>query len=827
MQVYGVRMFNFFRFGEENNSVVFDVLDEDRKLLSDKEVTLDEIYDKLKVDPVSYIKKVKKQGVTNLMSIAGVIGDNYDKSNGTGKSTVLEAICYAHYNQIVRKNVNTDKIEKAGLSIVTKFNGKLPKNLQESYVEEIFEESGRIYRIKRGHKFSDSQKSHSPIVEFECINEDEIDRKSSHRTPSTSEAIDKVNDMSYDIFVNGVMFGQNDAGKFLTGTDKTRKEMLVALLHLEEVVSGCLENVRNRKNFKEKEINHIRAKLDITQERLRRGEPLEEIEKTIASHKKSVEECNKLIDEVSKKVEKLSESEVLKKIETIKEKRRRAESDLVSIKERKESQIKEWRNLYEKVDANIKSEQSKISDFTTRKQTREKQIKDKMEEASKFNLEEFNVKVSKVQKAKVVKPKYVEELNSFQSSKEASVKVNAGHETKLKDIKEEIALLQKQIDDAGDKDEFVCDKCKSKVSKGHIVSEIENNNKKKSVLEELSASCKKTIEEASKNLVDHQEKIDKINGWINQEAILESQKKSNEGSAIRIKELQEDISTIDKSIQDVNKECALLEEQKVKYRSRGDEIKTQYDSDISNLEGELEKIKIELAESQKDAGDVQKSIDVLNVQKSEHIQKKSDYNSNIGSCQNEIETIKKDQKTIEELNKEHDGEKAIFSRLLVLEDVFGLEGIQTRIVKKYLPLLNLHVKEILDILSDGAMIIELFINSKSKVDMAIKGGTAASFSLLSGGEKMLCRLAVDIGLALLSFSRCAKKPEIICLDEIFGPLDDSHTGAVFRLLERLRTKFNRVLVISHKSEINEMIDRQILVEKEHGDFGRSKIKAIV
>ena len=59
--------------------------------------------------------------------------------------------------------------------------------------------------------------------------------ESSHRKRHTNEAIDEVVSMDYDVFVNSVMFGQNDAGKFLKGTDKIRKEMIIKLLHLENI----------------------------------------------------------------------------------------------------------------------------------------------------------------------------------------------------------------------------------------------------------------------------------------------------------------------------------------------------------------------------------------------------------------------------------------------------------------------------------------------------------------------------------------------------------------------------------------------------------------
>ena len=171
-------------------------------------------------------------------------------------------------------------------------------------------------------------------------------------------------------------------------------------------------------------------------------------------------------------------------------------------------------------------------------------------------------------------------------------------------------------------------------------------------------------------------------------------------------------------------------------------------------------------------------------------------------------------------------EGKILSRLLILENVFGLEGIQTRIVNKYLPMLNIAIKEFMDVLTNGEMGVHVFINEKSKVDIRIRGGSADLFSLLSGGEKMLVRLAVDIGLALLSFSRSSQKPEIICLDEIFGPLDNSHTDAVFNLLNKLQQMFNRVLVISHKPMVQDLIKNRILVEKEDGDYGRTYIKKI-
>ena len=144
MQIYAIKLFNFFRFGEENNSIVFDILNKDKEAYENGSLSLDQIYEQLALDPINYIKQVKVQGITPAFSIEGRKAGNYDKSNGVGKSSILEGMCFAPYDQIVRKNINTDRVEKAGVKVVTKFNGEYPKGLKESYVEEFFEEGGKI-----------------------------------------------------------------------------------------------------------------------------------------------------------------------------------------------------------------------------------------------------------------------------------------------------------------------------------------------------------------------------------------------------------------------------------------------------------------------------------------------------------------------------------------------------------------------------------------------------------------------------------------------------------------------------------------------------------
>lgn len=829
MQIYGIRMYNFCRFGETCNSIVLDVSPENMARLNDDDdsFTMDELYDILRQDPLKYVEEVKGRGITDLLAICGMKGDNYDRSNGVGKSTTFEAICYAHYDRIVRRSVNTDKVQAAGLSVVTKFNGEYPKDLRESFVEEIFEEKGKLYRIKRGRTFTDSQKSNSPVLEFECFNDanDEFDGQS-HRTGDTNGAIAQITPWDYDVFVNGAMFAQNDSGKFLTGTDKIRKEMLINLLSLEDIVIACLEKIRKRKNEKGKANDNLVAQVDILKENIKERETPEELEEKIKSYQKTIAESDKKIDKLQEETDVLSKSDAIKKVASIKEEGSKVKTDITTQEEQKESQVKEWESLHAETVKKEKIQEEKIETFIGKRKKLKAEILQKTEWVEKFDMSTQEEELKKVEKAKGAKDGYVSKVAKIRETKEKVVKDIASLETDAKRHKLEFEALESQIKNV-EGDNFVCDKCKSTVSREHIQKEVQTNKELYVVAETKMNELSKGKSQADTELEEADRRLNIINDWLIKEEKIKANIKEYDTTKAELEKLQkQEGEEFEDTTKELQGELESLQKQAKDYQVKVTEISLKYDDKVKELKAEISKIVERYKEAQKVAEDVQSKIDELKKQKDEIISSKATANSQIGSATKEIETIKGEVKKIETLEKELDAGKLIYNRLLILEDVFGLEGIQTRIVKKYLPLLNVYIKEFLDILSNGEMTVELFINSRSKVDIKIGGGSADSYVMLSGGEKILVKLAVDIGLALLSFSRCAQKPEIICLDEIFGQLDNFNTRAVFTLLQNLRTRFSRVILISHESEINDSIPHKIFLEKEDGDFGRSKFRSI-
>jgi len=269
-----------------------------------------------------------------------------------------------------------------------------------------------------------------------------------------------------------------------------------------------------------------------------------------------------------------------------------------------------------------------------------------------------------------------------------------------------------------------------------------------------------------------------------------------------------------------------LSQKTVIYAQKSQSIKANFEKDIAQLIQQIAELVKSLRQAEDEAKSVKNQIDECRGQQANLSGKRSRLLESIGSLSKEKEHYEKDRSSFNERKYGLEKETKYLQRMEFLEGVFGLDGIQTRIIKKYLPLLNVYTKEFLDILSDGTIGVKMIINDKSKVDMSITGGTADTYEMLSGGEKKVIKLAVAIGMSLLAFSRTAQKPEIIWLDEIFADLDENKTHNAFLMLKRLSDKFSRVIVISHKPDINAKIAHHILVEKEAGKFGLSRILRI-
>ena len=107
-------------------------------------------------------------------------------------------------------------------------------------------------------------------------------------------------------------------------------------------------------------------------------------------------------------------------------------------------------------------------------------------------------------------------------------------------------------------------------------------------------------------------------------------------------------------------------------------------------------------------------------------------------------------------------------------------------------------------------------------------GNLRSVKTLSGGESFMASLALALGLAD-EVQSCAGGIQLdtMFVDEGFGSLDDSSLQQAIATLQGLSEGHRLVGIISHVHDLQEMIDKKILVKKKRGLQGTGSEVALV
>lgn len=122
-------------------------------------------------------------------------------------------------------------------------------------------------------------------------------------------------------------------------------------------------------------------------------------------------------------------------------------------------------------------------------------------------------------------------------------------------------------------------------------------------------------------------------------------------------------------------------------------------------------------------------------------------------------------------------------------------------------------------------------NSKTGLDLVVDdhySGRERSVKTLSGGESFMASLALALGLAdEVQASAGGIQLDAMFVDEGFGSLDDSALQQAVATLQGLSEGRHLVGIISHVHDLQEMIDKKIIVTKTTGTQGTGSSIQIV
>ncbi|HTR78476.1 MAG TPA: SMC family ATPase [Gemmatimonadaceae bacterium] len=94
--------------------------------------------------------------------------------------------------------------------------------------------------------------------------------------------------------------------------------------------------------------------------------------------------------------------------------------------------------------------------------------------------------------------------------------------------------------------------------------------------------------------------------------------------------------------------------------------------------------------------------------------------------------------------------------------------------------------------------------------------------VISGGEEDLANLVLRLAISQMIAERAGQPLSLLILDEVFGSLDEARRQGVVDLLRRLQDRFEQVILISHIESVREDLD-QILTVRYDDDAGVSRV----
>jgi len=314
---------------------------------------------------------------------------------------------------------------------------------------------------------------------------------------------------------------------------------------------------------------------------------------------------------------------------------------------------------------------------------------------------------------------------------------------------------------------FIKDAYKAKSNLSSVVSLLDS-------LKNLRGEHEKTLADLEpKKIADH----------LNKAAHVKDKRDRTEREASRLElQFEKNKTLLLKLQQDVEK----FEEVKLDYENNKEAI--------NNLEGLLEQqIKLEGGVSDLKQRYEKCSSECLELFKVN------------GSLEEKIKQVETEQETFHDLEDRY-AAYDLFMRCM------HSNGISYDIIKRKLPLINAEVSKVLANIVDFEIFFE---DDGKKLDILIKHPKfePRPIELGSGAEKTIAAMAIRLALSNVSN---LPKGDIFILDEPGTALDEENMEGFTRILELIKASFKTVLLISHLDSLKDIVDTQIIIEKQEG-----------
>lgn len=685
-------------------------------------------------------------------SILGQYSDNEQKSNGAGKSTILESILYALFGK--SRTVSESDLVKQGC------NGDMT-------VQITFIFNNQEYIVKRGRT-----KSGSPILFFSVDG-----NPLGGGIRDIDQQIIKSLGMTQEVFCATVFFEQNKIDNFTVATSSKRKEYLSSILNL-EVYEKC--NVAAKQLRDQLTIN-----LSKTQGIIQNLTKLKTDRETLDNHDFTIKKNEEKKVQVEEKivlskaiVEEVSRS-IIKFEEDLK-----SSSDLISQLAKLKNQYNGKLGSIEKIKRDIESKKISLKSQWDNKNLLAKQLPEFEKKKEDLNLEISKIIVKSNVEAQITKDK----VSQFrQEQGEASG-----------DIKRLKAEINSVVSLGAN-----CPTCKQNIDQDMVaaLTKEKNNNIE---LQQLALDGLKGMLDT---LIEEQRVDDKSRALVSElksqlirtegEITLSSNAKK-ERDEIQIQG-KEQIDSFESSLISANEELKEYETQYSEMQERVNKISTPENSGLNSLKAVFEMRKREVVELEYEIKKCEENI----FRAKNHIEEIEKLKKQIETESASIQERQLELQAYQDLS-ELFSQKGI-PAIIIENTIQEIEVVTNEYLSELGSIFKVRLltqkqtktgdmRETLDIL------IELPEGVRD-------------YNTYSGGEKTIINLCLRLALSTVLSSRNKVHFDSIFLDEVVSALDTENRENFLKLIKILSNKFSQIFIISHIQEMADVFDHSIRVIK--------------
>lgn len=749
--------------------------------------------------------------------------------NGSGKTTIFEAILYALFGtQMVRTAKEDIKADFADQK-------------QECQVSLTFELEGKQYKIER------SIKGRGSVTSAFIFTPDQKDKPVAERESGVNKYIQNLLGMNSTTFKISVFSAQKELDKFSSLKPEERKEEIRRLLKIDTIkkaITLLRKDIRDNETriealkSQQRDMSEIKSNIKQLENDLAQQELT--LEKFINDSLSLKSKLGKQKDKV-KDLEKLSQTAnnldkqligLKSNLRALKENIDRETDKIIDLTKKKKQLTK---LLPIKQEFNKTKGQKKLLDLERDKYQQLKSLKDQLEEEKKdgCQLNQQCIKIN--EQIKKLLPAEGKEKNVKKQLSETEEKIN-GKNLVLTKIKQQEEQLKNKFNEVNQKLEKIkklgkkspCPTCTQILGKYYDDLLLEFSKEAKNIQKEIKDKRQEYLkEEIEKEIITKQkqnfeQQVEELNKQVKQ---LDAFRANTESISEQISNSNKKVNILIHKINQVGK--VDFEEEKYQQFINKYELLEKQNETVIKLEVELKELpkaiekKRQFIEKQQlymnQLTGVDKKRKSLNFDEQEFDQERKtleqlqeeheNTSKKVIESKGFIQTTKVDLKNNQEkLKTQKELEKEI-NRLLTRNRIIGtleplLQDFEKDLLIRIRPVLEKEASNLLHIITKGKY-SDIELDQNYEIRLYDKG-EKYKIKRFSGGEEDLINLCLRLAISrVIAEKSGARKISFLILDEIFASQDEDRQENILQTLQGLSTQFRQLFLITHVSGIKD------------------------